>query len=178
MNDPMLELRRRLLPLYPTADAIRGLLELSGIDLDGLDLTGPPDLAWRRALDECQIQGPDALESLMVELLEAHPTLREADLLLRLLARGGISEPAAAEGGGRLTEAVVRDPLEGTELLLAFAEAQGTEPLVVLQLRRCQQVLREIARERRQHGRTLAHEPRWRKVLHEIMDLAHKLQGD
>jgi len=174
----LLEVRRLLAGYYATPERIRTLLERSGIEVDGLDLTGAPEVAWRRSLDECQLQGPDALESLLVEVLEAHPTLRAADVLLRRLARGELLEPAAAEGGGRLTEAVVRDPLGATELLIAFAEARRQEGPALVQLRRCQQVLQEIDRERRQHGRMLVREQRWRKVLHELMDLAHELEGE
>lgn len=176
IQDLILGLRTRLTQLYPSPEGARPLLEASGLDVTGLDFADPVATFWRRTLDECQLQGSDALESFLAEVMESHPNLREGDLLLRRLARGELEAPQAQEGGGALTEAVVRDPLAGTELLIAFAEARGSQPLILIQLKRCQQILTEISRERHAHGRTLVREARWKQTVREIMEMAHKLE--
>lgn len=176
-NDHLPALRHEMGALYPSEELIRPLLELSGVDLVGLELSGRPAVVWRQILDEVILQGPDCLESLLVELQERHPGLKMIDPLLRRLARGELAAPRAAEGGGGLGEAVVKDPLDGTDILIAFAEARGASNLIVIQLKRCRQILLEIAQERQQHGRTLVREKRWRQTVQEIMELAHQLEA-
>lgn len=177
MEDTLLSLRQQLALAYPTAEQARPLLELAGADVEALSLQHSGEPLWREILDECTLQGEETLESLIVELQERHPQLRELETLLQRLTRGELQAPQAAEGGGSLTEAVVRDPLEGSELLLAFAEARGSEPLLVLQLQRYRQILLEIAEERRLHGRTLVREARWKQALRGILELAHELEA-
>lgn len=176
IQDPMLRLRHKLVLNYPIPALARGVLEPSGIDLGSLNFSDAPEFFWRRVFDECLLQGPPALESVLTELLEVHPHWKEAELLLQRLARGEPDAPEAAEGGGSLTETIARNPLEGTELLLAFAEARGTQTVIIIQLQRCRQILEEIQKERRQHGRTLVHEARWKQTLREVLDLAHQLE--
>lgn len=176
VQDLVSGLRARLTQLYPNAESARSLLEASGLDLSGLDFTDPIQTFWRRALDECQLQGHDALESFLAEVVESHPHIREGEVLLQRLARGELEAPQAEEGGGALAEAVVRDPLEGTDLLIAFAEARGSQPMILIQLRRCRQILLEINSERKMHGRTLVREARWKQTLREIMEMAHLLE--
>jgi len=171
------QVERHLANHYSDRNAILQLLERAGVDVTTFRLENDGWPAWRHALNECQLQGADALESLMAEVLEAHPKLEPAQRLLHRLALGDPIEPAPGEGGGSLAEAVARDPLEGTDLLMAFAEAQGAGGQVLVQLSRCHHVLLEIDQERRKHGRMLAREKRWRKILLEIIDIAHELEG-
>ncbi|MFM7199527.1 MAG: effector-associated domain EAD1-containing protein [Myxococcota bacterium] len=177
MEDTLLALRQALAQNYPTGEQVRPLLELAGLDVELLTLEATGEALWREIFDECTVQGEETLESLIVELQERHPQLRDLDTLLQRLSRGELQAPQAAEGGGSLTEAVVRDPLEGSELLLAFAEARGSESLLVLQLQRYRQILLEIAEERRVHGRTLVREARWKQALRGILELAHELEA-
>ena len=175
-HETLLEIRRTLVSLYPTTLEIRDWLELSGVQKHGLELSGSPDLCWKRALNECLLQGQDALESLLVEVLEKNPGRTTIEVALKELARGGAHVPEARTGGGSITEAIIRDPLEGTELLIAFAEARGLEGAHLLQLKRCYSVLEDIVRVRKKYGRMLKHETRWKQAVHEILEVASQLE--
>jgi len=167
-----------LAPLYPTIGQARALLEISGVRTDNLRLEGTPDNRWSLILTECANQGKDALESLLVEALEAHPESTVMRLALKDLSRGDLDISIPSAPGQSLIESIVRDPLEGTEILVEFAEAQGRKGAFLLQLKRCHQVLLEIARVRSRQGRTMKHEKRWKQVTYEILELARELSGE
>ena len=169
------QLRSTLAERCPHPEGVRDLLFVSGLYLEGVGLEGPPDRAWKRALNVCLTQCPDALESLLVELEEKYPDISLLGDALKQNAERDSHRPDAEEGGGSLIQAVVRDPIEGTALLIEFAEAQGHRRALVAQLKRCESVLLEIARARQRMGQTLAKEARWRQALSEILEIASEI---
>lgn len=172
---PAEELEATLASLVPEIEDIRRLLYIAGVGLEGLVLSENPKQAWAEALDHCRQQGRDAQESLLVELLERHPGHPRIRGALRELTDTSGSQPKAAPDGVSLKEAIVRDPIEGTELLIAFAEALGKEGIVLLQARRCYAVLEDIAESRKRHGQTMRHERKWKQIVHQVLDLADEI---
>ncbi len=161
--------------LVPDPGAVERLVEVSGVWGGGISWDQAPEKLWADVLGECRAQGRDALESLLVEIVERFPGQREVLEALRQVSMGEAEVPSPAADGGSLKEAIVRDPLVGTELLIAFAEARGQGGVVLLQLKRCYRVLQEIARSRRRYGQTMRHEKRWKQSVYEILELARQL---
>ncbi len=163
--------------LVSEREDIRRLLYIAGVGLEGLVLDAAADQAWSQALEHCRRQGDDALESLYVELLERYPDHAGIRRALRELSSAPGSEPGSVPDGVSIKEAIVRDPLAGTELLLAFAEAQGKEGVLLLQVKRCYRVLEEIAESRKRMGQTMRNERTWKQVVHELLGLADEVLG-
>ncbi len=172
----LIDLKAALSRLMPDAQAVRRLLHVSGVSLEGLRWQDDPEAMWERIVNHCELQGRDALESLLVELLERFPGQEQVARVLRSLSKNTLEAPEAAPDGGSLKEAIVRDPLEGTEMLIAFAEARGKGGVVLLQLKRCYRVLEDIAQSRRRHGQTMRHEKLWKQSVYEILALADQVE--
>lgn len=176
-NSIVSEAQERLARLYPQAKEIKSLLFISGWNIEELDLTGKAQRIWKHVLEKGSIQGYYAIESLWCEIMDQHPYEKKLDEFFKMFFQELTSEPEAKDGGGSLTQAVIRDPLEGTELLIAFADARKCKKEIIIQLTRCYQLLKEIAEERKKYGRMLVHEAKWRNTLAYILEMARQLES-